>query len=352
VPGDAAPRRAIRYQHSRDLPGPLDQAGISLRVTTYQAGKLIVVSSDGQDLALSHHNFEQAMGLAARPDRIAVGCREQVWVLRNSPQLAAHLPPAGRHGHCFLARTAHVTGPVRCHEMAWAGDELWFVNTLFSCLATLHPDYNFVPRWRPPFVSALAAEDRRHLNGLAMADGRPKYVTALAETDTPHGWRPRKETTGVVIDVPSGATVARGFAMPYAPRLWRGHLFVLDSGTGRLVVVDPADAKVRPVAALPGYTRGLAFHGGLAFVGLSRIRETAVFGGLAIAAARAELKCGVAVIELATGRLAAHLEFQAGVEEIFGVQVLPGVRWPVVHGPYATQEDEQPIWLAPAERRG
>ena len=64
------------------------------------------------------------------------------------------------------------------HEMAWAGEELWIVNTLFSCLCTLRPEYSFVPRWKPPFISALAAEDRCHLNGLAVADGRPRYVTA------------------------------------------------------------------------------------------------------------------------------------------------------------------------------
>ena len=91
----------------------------------------------------------------------------------HAPDIAPRVEPAGQHDACYLPRSCHVTGNIGVHELAWAGDELWVVNTRFSCLCTLDPDYSFVPRWRPPFVSALAAEDRCHLNGLAVADGGP-----------------------------------------------------------------------------------------------------------------------------------------------------------------------------------
>ena len=180
----------------------------------------------------------------------------------------------------------------------------------------------------------------------------PKYVTALAETDTPQGWRPNKATSGCLIDVPSGATVARGFAMPHSPRAYRGRVWLLDSGTGRLVVVDPTNGRVEPVAELPGYTRGLALHGSFAFVGLSKIRETSTFGGVPIADRREELKCGVGVVALETGQQVAHLEFCSGVEEIFDVQVLPGLRFPAVSGPFPVQDGGQPIWIVPDPRPG
>src|SRR5262249_2106937 len=154
-----------------------------------------------------------------------------------------------------------------------AGDaELWIVNTLFSCLCAPHASYSFAPRWRPPFVSALVAEDRCHLNGLAVADGQARYVTALAETDSARGWRPVKVGGGRVIAVASRATIARGLTMPHSPRLVGGRLLVLHSGLGRLVTVDPASGRLETVADLPGYTRGLAIHGSLAFVGLSKVR--------------------------------------------------------------------------------
>jgi uncharacterized protein (TIGR03032 family) len=346
-------QREVRYEHSRNLAPLLAHLGTSLVVSTYQAGKLVVVGVDPQGaLALSFHNFERAMGVAVRPDRLAVGTHTQVWFLRSAPDIAPRLGPAGRHDACFLARSSHMTGDIHVHEMAWAGEDLWLVNTLFSCLCTLDEAHSFVPRWRPPFITTLAAEDRCHLNGLAFADGRPKYVTALAETDTPGGWRPNKASSGCLIEVPGGRTVARGFAMPHSPRLRQGRVWLLDSGTGRLVTVDPATGGVTAVAEQPGYTRGLALHGGYAFVGLSKIRETSTFGGVPIAQRRESLRCGVGVVELATGQHVAHLEFKAGVDEIFDVQVLPGVRLPAVSGPFAAQDGGQMIWTVPDARGG
>ena len=351
-PVDAAPPapavREVRHEYSRAFPPLLDRLGVSLLVSTYQAGKVVAVGTNRGELTLTYHNFERAMGLAVRPDRIAVGGRAQVWFLQSAPDLAARVEPAGNYDACFLTRTSHFTGEVQAHELAWAGDELWLVNTAFSCLCTLDGRHSFVPRWRPPFISNLAAEDRCHLNGLAMADGAPRYVTAMGETDTAHGWRPNKVQGGCLIDVASGQTVARGFAMPHSPRVHAGRVWMLHSGAGQLVVVDPMTGRAETVTELPGYTRGLAMYDRFAFVGLSKIRETSTFGGMPIAARRPELKCGVGVVDLTTGRLAAHLEFLSGVEEIFDVQVVPGTRCPVLSGPYAGLDGAAPIWTVPA----
>ena len=298
---------------------------------------------------MSFHNFDRPMGVAidARADRMAVAARNKVWFLRNARDVAGQMQPAG-HEACFLTRSAQVTGEIQAHQMAWAGDELWIVNTLFSCLCTLHPDYSFVPRWQPPFISALAAEDRCHLNGLAMLDGKPKYVTAMAESDTAGGWRPDKAKTGCLIDVDSRATVASGFAMPHSPCVHMGHVWLLDSGRGALVHVDPADGKVDTVATFPGYTRGLAVMGRLAMVGLSKIRETSTFGGVPIAEHRERLKCGVAVVDLPTGSLVGQFEFISGVDEIFDVCLLPGSRRTAMRGPFAAEDGQQTIWRVPS----
>ena len=250
-------------------------------------------------------------------------------------QRPGHRPriePAGHHDACYLPRSCHVTGDIGIHEMAWAGEDLWAVNTRFSCLCTLHPDYSFVPRWQPRFIAALAAEDRCHLNGLAIVDGRPNYVTALGETDTAGGWRANKPQGGCLLDVPTGNVVARSLSMPHSPRWHGGRLWLLESGTGRLVLVDPATGRLQTVAELPGFTRGLALCGPYAFIGLSKIRETATFGGLPVAERIGELKCGVAVVDLRRGQVVALLEVQTAVEEIFDVQLLPGLRFPEAVG--------------------
>jgi uncharacterized protein (TIGR03032 family) len=345
-----APRREVRYEHSLNLGRILDHFHISLLVSTYQAGKLAVVGVDDGRVQFSFHNFERAMGVAVGNGRIAVGATGQVWLLRGKPEIAPRLKPEGRRDACFLTRSSHVTGEIQVHEMAWVEGQLWLVNTAFSCLCTLDDEHSFVPRWRPPFISALAAEDRCHLNGLAVVDDRPRYVTAMSETDTPGGWWPTKASSGCLIDVPSGATIASGFAMPHSPRVHEGHVYLLDSGRGRLVTVDPKGGSVETVVELPGYTRGLAVFGPVAFVGLSKIRETSTFGGVPIADRGDELKCGVAVVHLASGRQVALLEFHAGVEEIFDVQLLVGARNPAISGPFPHQDGGQTIWTVPQPR--
>src|SRR5262249_32790478 len=150
-----------------------------------------------------------------------------------------------------------VTGDIGVHEMAWAGEELWIVSTRFSSLCTLHPDYSFVPRWRPRFVTALAAEDRCHLNGLVVVEGKPRYVTALGETDVKDGWRKGKASGGCLIDVASNEVIVRGLSMPHSPRWHDGRLWVLESGTGRLLLVDQSTGNLQAVTEVPGFARGL-----------------------------------------------------------------------------------------------
>ena len=328
----------FHYTQTDSFVALLQQLGISLLVTTYQANKLLVVRAAQGGLSTLVRTFERPMGLAVDARRMALGTRDQVWFLRNAPDIAPRVEPAGVHDACYLPRSSNVTGDIGVHEMAWGGDELWIVNTRFSCLCTLDPNYSFVPRWRPSFITALAAEDRCHLNGLAMApaDGgrfsKPSYVTALGATDTANGWRQDKAKGGCLIDVSSGELVARDLCMPHSPRWYDGRLWLLESGTGKLALIDPASGRRQVVTELPGFARGLAFAGPSAFVGLSKIRPTSAMDGVPLAERRDDLKCGVAVVDLRSGQMTAFLEFQTAVEEIFDVQLLGGLRFPEVMG--------------------
>src|SRR4051794_16119879 len=337
----------FRYTQTDSFPALLNQLGASLLVTTYQANKLLVARAAGSGLSTLVRTFDQPMGLAVDGRRIALGTRNQIWLLRNAPDIAPRVEPAGVHDGCFVPRSCHVTGDIRGHEIAWVGDELWIVNTRFSCLCTLDPDYSFVPRWRPPFITTLAAEDRCHLNGLAVVDGRPKYATALGETDTAAGWRANKPQGGCLMDVSSGAVITRGLSMPHSPRWHERQLWLLESGTGQLVLVDAATGRRQAVAALPGFARGLALSGRFAFIGLSKIRKTSAMDGVPLAERRDELKCGVAVVDLRGGQVVASLEFQTAVEEIFDVQLLPELRFPEVIG--FQQETIQNVFIVPPE---
>ena len=337
--------RDIRCLHSEGLPALLERLALSVLITTYQTGHLVVLSARQGRLMLSFHQFERAMGIAAKPGTIAVCTKREIWFLRDAPDIAAKIEPAGQYDACFLARTSHFTDDIEAHEVAWVGNEFWVVNTLFSCLAALHPHYSFAPRWRPPFVSELKPENRCHLNGMAVVDGEVRYVTALGSTDSANGWRAGKNNGGCLVEVPGGRLLARGLSLPHAPRVVGGNIFFLHTGLGRLEAMEPLTGAITTVAALPGIARGMAIHDGHAFVGLSKARPT--LEGVPIVENRQHLKCGLWIIDMKTGGTAGWLEFTAGVEEIFDVQILPRILCPYISGPSASKEAGQPLWTVP-----
>ena len=275
--------------------------------------------------------------------------------------------PAAKHDACYLPRRAHTTGDIQIHEMAWINNELVFVNTAFSCLATRSDHHSFDLRWRPPFITQLVPGDFCHLNGLALRDGRipppskggarggindrgnllsesrmvtsatpfssakssyPAYVTALGETSAPSGWRDNKRNGGILIDVKSNEFIARGLSMPHSPRWHRDELWLLESGDGFLGRVDLNTGRYEPIIRLPGFTRGLSFLGPLAFVGLSQVRESATFSGIPLVERLTERVCGVWVVNIDIAEIIAFVRFEDAVQEIFAVEVLPGVRYP------------------------
>lgn len=319
----------LRSVHTTNLPEIFRQLDISVFVSTYQAGKLIVLRADGDKLNTHFRAFPQPMGIALAGNRLAIGTEMQVWEYHNVPAVADKLEPTHRHDACFLPRRAHHTGNVQIHEMAWVGEELWFVNTLFSCLCTRSDEHSFIPQWRPPFVSAYAPEDRCHLNGMGVVDGAVRFATALGQTDKQGGWRERKVDGGVLLDVPSGDVIAADLCMPHSPRFYDGRIWVLNSGEGGVGVIDPQNGKYQELCRLPGFTRGLSFHGRLAIVGLSQVRESAVFSGIPIANLE-KRTCGIWIINIDTGQTIGFVKFEDAVQEIFAVEVLAGCHYPDV----------------------
>ena len=330
---DAASESPFRSANSPGFAALLEGLGVTLLVTTYQAGKLMAVRGSEGRVSTLLRGFERPMGLAVKPPwQLALGARNQVWFFRNAPDIAPQLQPIGKHDACFIPRVSYVTGDIRCHEMAWVEDELWIVNTFFSCLCSVDAKHSFTPRWHPPFLSGPAPGDHCHLNGLATSARQVKYVTALGETDTPAGWRADKATGGIIINVQNDTVLSRGLSMPHSPRWQDGKLWVLESGTGRLQTVALKSGERTTVVELPGFTRGLAFCGPFAFIGLSKIRESNMFGNLPITAKGIDLQCGIWVVDVRSGRIVQFMRFEAGVEEIFAVEVLVDCRFPEILG--------------------
>ncbi len=332
APGRSSTGEIIQCAVSESFAHWLSQAQGTLAITTYQAGKVALVGWDGRQVSLLLRQFDKPLGLAARGPMLALATRHEVMILADAPLLAPDYLESdpGRYDALYVPRASYDTGDINVHDLAFANDGLWLVNTRFSCLAAVSDRYNFVPRWKPPFVTEIVPEDRCHLNGLALVDGRPRYVTCLGQSDMVGGWRDAKATGGLVLDVDTGEAICRGLAMPHSPRWHDGWLYVLNSGLGELWRIAPATGACDMVCALPGYLRGLHCWGPYALVGMCQIREKHIFGGLPIEQRYPRLLCGVALVDLRSGAQLGLFEFTAGCQELFEVQFLPGVLRPML----------------------
>jgi uncharacterized protein (TIGR03032 family) len=352
----------------------LADENVSLGFTTYQTGKLFLVGRK-LDGALSgfERTYGHCMGAWASPDAstLWLSSRYQLWRLQRAPSEAIPYRPiadssggmdaemdsgeevdaqtpqwAGRgYDATYIPRVGYTTGHLDVHDVSVDADgRVVFVNTMFGCLATLSDSANFQPIWKPPFISRLVPEDRCHLNGLAMRDGRPAFVSVVSESDVADGWRDKRRDGGAIIDVESGDAVVRGLSMPHSPRWYQDRLWVANSGTGEFGWVDTASGKFEPIAFCPGYMRGLAFHGNYAVLTLSKPRHES-FHGLELddrlEKSNASAQCGLQVINLRTGTIEHFLRIEGTmVTELYDSIILPGVRQPMAVG-FQTNEIER-----------
>lgn len=320
----------LSSQHSANFPDLLRQLRASLIVSTYQAGKLVLVRPDGGVINTHYRTFTRPMGLAVSPHgALALGTHTEIIEFRNAPHVADRLVPPHRHDAVFLPRRVFITGAIDVHEMAYDTDDtLWYVNTLFSCLCTLDRASSFVPVWKPRFVTRYSPEDRCHLNGLALREGKPATLTALGVSDDVEGWRGNKRDGGIAIDYASGEIIATRLSMPHSPRWHDGKLWLLESGRGALLQLDPQTGAKYEIARLPGFLRGLDFAGPLAFVGLCQQRDSNAFTDIPITEDNRERASGVWVVDTRSGETVAILKFTGGVQEVFAVHLLPGALYP------------------------
>ena len=340
-----SPPPPFSCSYSPNLPELLLQLRCTIALSTFQAGKVIFLSpQDEETIVQLPRNFAKPMGIALEGEKMAVACLDEVLVLVNSPALAAHYPKKpNTYDALFMPRTTFHTGQLDVHDLDWgAGGQLFAVNTSFSCIIKIDDNFSFTPEWKPPFISHLASEDRCHLNGMTMHDGRPKYVTAFSATDTPQGWRPDVTTGGIVMDVDTNEFVARKVPMPHSPRLFDDELYLLLSATGELVKMDVKTGKYDVVTQLNGFVRGLCKQDDYVFIGLSKLRKSSsTFGKLEIA--DRALAAGVAVVHLPTGALVGEIRYHASVDEIYDVQIIPNYLRP---GILNTEKPEHKLGLA------
>lgn len=327
---------ALQFTPSRTFSAWLKDQNASLAFTTYQANKIFLIGVNPEDEALSvfERSFERCMGLGYADGQLWLSSLYQLWRFAN------FLPDGEtRDGYdaVFVPIEGRTTGDIDIHDVHPAGgqDAPTFVVTRFNCLATLDAAHSFVPIWKPPFIDRIAAEDRCHLNGLAMRNGEPAYVTCVSQSNISAGWRDHRRDGGVVIDVQENAVIASGLSMPHSPRWHNGTLYALQSGKGEFGKIDIATGRFEPMCFLPGFARGVTFIGGHAIIGVSRPREK-TFEGLELderlSKAGAAPRCHLAVVNLQTGDVEHALDIDGAVQELYDVSIIPGIRKPMALG--------------------
>jgi len=336
---------------SRQLLAWLAEQQLSIALTTYQIGKLFSLGLKANgELAVFERTFNRCMGLCASGDGNGfwMSSLYQIWRFEN---MLGPGEQADGHDRLYVPQLSYTTGDCDIHDMGVdSGGQLVFANTLFSCLATTSASHSFRPLWQPPFISRLAAEDRCHLNGLAMRAGQPAYVTAVSNSDAADGWRERRRDGGVVVDVASNEIVAGGLSMPHSPRWYRGRLWLCNSGSGEFGSVDLASGRFEPLTFCAGYLRGVAFHGDYALLGTSKPRHNKTFSGLplddALAQRNVEARCGIQVVDLRSGDAVHWIRFEGLVDELYDVITLPGARNPSLIG-FVSDEIRRLIAIEP-----
>lgn len=304
----------------------LSQLNISLILSTYQAGKVIILSSDGTQMHQLVRDFSRPMGIAVKNNMMALAGALSVTVFRNDTNLAATYPNKPNTYDAFYFPTAMFrTDYVDMHDIAFTQKGLVGVNTAFSCLCRLDALFSFNPVWKPPFIEKLVPGDLCHLNGMATDDqGEIRFVTAFGKTDSREGWRRNKLKGGVLIDVQTNEIVLDSLPMPHSPRIYKGEVYLLLSATEELVKVDLNRQTYEVVAKADGFIRGLAFKDDYAFIGISKLRKNHAFSDLEIA--DKEIRAGVVIVNINTGEIVGEIKYETSVEELYDVCILDGFK--------------------------
>jgi uncharacterized protein (TIGR03032 family) len=292
-------------------------------ITTYQAGKLIVIGSkDGEKLHQTPLSLSKPMGIALNGKRLAIACLDEILIFSAEENIQEVLNKDGSsYDKVFAHRATYHTGILDVHDLEFGEGVIWGVNTLTSCLSIYDIGFSFRPKWKPPFIDAIVPEDRCHLNGMTLLNNMPRYVTALSKTNVEKGWRIDKMKTGLLMSVPDGEVILDGLAMPHSPRIYNNLLYFLESGNGNLVVVDPDTKAYEVIFNFGCFVRGLSFIGNVAVIGKSKIRETSGdFNDLKVK--EGSVFAGLIFFDIEKKQIIGGINYTNSVEEIFDIKVL------------------------------
>lgn len=350
--------------HTDNFPKILTGLNISLAITEYYANRFIFLRSNGTSINTHYIAFPRPMGLWADREHLTFGTWSQVLDFRKNSTILQQLQSGKWENEdhfsrkiaftqqekeeqaqwetdrkaeleayqladsLYIPRAAHVTGMINIHDIAWGDEGLWVVNSTFSSLCTLDSNHSFIPRWKPPFISELTPDNRCHLNGMAMKEGKPAYVTTFNQKDYRDSWYDDPVFEGTLIDVQTNEILLENLTMPHSPRFYNGRVYLCESGTGSILEYDPKTRTRRTLMTLPGFTRGINFYGPLMFVGLSKVRVSMLKNPIPIAKELEHTQSGIWIFNMETLEEVGHISFTGEIDQIYDIAILQETTWP------------------------
>ncbi len=307
----------------------------TLAVSVYQAGKILLFDTDENgSLKITPISYPKPMGICSQNNKLAIATISELHIYKDVPNLAKKLSSEQRSfKHLYFPRQTYHCGTIDLHDIDFVDGQITGVNTLFSCICTFDDEYNFTPIWKPYFISENTPEDRCHLNGMCQVNGKLKYITALGKGNTPGSWRDDITNSGILMDIPQNKIVLDGLSMPHSPRWYNNKIYLLESAKGELVEIDPNSYTKKTVTRLNGMVRGLTIVDGLAFIGISTVREKSKTFNKLDDRVKAEF-ASIEIIDIASGMTLGNLTFQTEIKEIYDVQLLQSVQAAGIFGLY------------------
>jgi len=321
---NSKPLSPFSARFSPQVPELLNKLNCSIALSTYQAGKVVIISPhpDNEHLTTLPRTFQKPMGIAIKDDRMAISLKDEVIVFQNSRELATFYPnKQNTYDSLWLPRTTYYTGLVDLHDIDFGDDGIYAINTSFSCICKIDGEFNFTPVWKPPFINEIIPGDLCHLNGMVVLNGKPKYVTALGTTNTPQGWKENIVHGGVLMDVEKNEIVLNGLSMPHSPKMYNNELYLLMSASGEFIKVNLETKSYQTLKKFEGFCRGLSFYKDFAFIGFSKLRKnSSTFAKLSFSD-KANFS-GIKIIHMPTNAEVGEIIYETSVDEIYEVIVL------------------------------
>ena len=313
----------FQARYTPNFPELLDKLGGTLMLTTYQTGKVIMLSSDGTNISQLVRDFDRPMGVAFNGDLMAMALRTNITFFKDSKELAKTYPKKpDTYDTLYYPVSQNITSYIDTHDIVFSKQGLIGVNTSYSCLVKVDGANSFEVVWKPPFIKEFATGDACHLNGCCTDENQDiRYVTAFGQTSEAGGWRMNKLVGGFLYDIKEQKYLCEDLAMPHSPRIYKNELYVLLSATEELIKVDRVTGEQTRITKVDGFIRGLSFKDNYAFIGVSKLRKSHTFGDLPIA--RKKLHAGVIVIDLNTKEKVAEIFYEDKLEEIYDVHFIP-----------------------------